>query len=156
MAPLPGSTTVRRSAAGVSWLALLAATTLGAGRFDQIRARVSGSAEVGKNYRLVVQSYAKDALDSAGLPSRYARPIASTQRAVTPEELETGVSVSVMQVADELEKNPVVIAWIEPGEADLEFDARAARPQPGASYAVSDAGADDDASVDLVLGRRAA
>lgn len=152
MAPMPGSTTVRRSAASVSWLALLAATTLGAGRFDQIRARVSGTAEVGRNYRLVVQSYAKDALDSAGHPSRYARPIASTQRAVTPEELESGVSVSVMQVADEIEKNPVVIAWIEPGEADLEFDARAARPQPGVAIAVSDA--DDDANVDLVLGRR--
>jgi hypothetical protein len=149
---MPGSTTVRRSAASVSWLALLAATTLGAGRFDQIRARVSGTAEVGRNYRLVVQSYARDALDSAGLPSRYARPIASAQRAVTTEELETGVSVSVLQVADELEKNPVVIAWIEDGEADLEFDARAARPQPGAAYAFSDA--DDDANVDLVLGRR--
>lgn len=152
MAPMPGSTTVRRSAASVSWLALLAATTLGAGRFDQIRARVSGTAEVGRNYRLVVQSYAKDALDAAGHPGRYARPIASTQRAVTTEELASGVSVSVMQVADDLEKNPVVIAWIEPGEADLEFDARAARPQPGTAIAVSDA--DDDANVDLVLGRR--
>jgi hypothetical protein len=129
---------------------LLAATTLGAGRFDQIRARVSGTGETGRSYRLVVQSYAESAVDASGMPGRRARPIASTQRRVTAEELANGVSVSVMQVADELERNPVVIAWIEPGEPTLEFDARAARPQPGAAYAVS-RGGDADGNVDLIL-----
>jgi hypothetical protein len=151
MAPLPGTNRVRRSAASVSWLALLAATTVGAGHFDHIRARVSATTgEVGRSYRLVVQSYAESAVDAAGLPGRRARPIASAQRRVTSEELANGVSVSVMQVADELERNPVVIAWIEPGEPTLEFDARAARPQPGTAMAVSRAG-DADGNVDLVL-----
>ncbi len=157
MAPLPSPARVRRSAASVSWLALVAATTLGVGRFDQIRARVSGTTnepagESGKSYRLVVQSYAPSSLDAQGRPSRNARPIASMQRAVTFEELARGVSVNVMQVADELEADSVVIAWVEPGEPTLEFDARQARPAPGASYAVR---AVRDAEVDLVLGQPA-
>src|SRR5258708_38820382 len=69
-----------RSAAAGSWIALLAATTLG-GAADTLHAevRADGLAEE-KPYRLVVQSY--DESDGS-VPGRYARPGGSMQRAGT-------------------------------------------------------------------------
>jgi hypothetical protein len=34
-------------------------------------------------------------------------------------------------------ERPVVVAWIEAGEPNLEFDGRKARPQPGSVYGVA-------------------
>ena len=125
-----------RSAAAGSWLALLATTTLGdaAGALHaEIRADHLAEGE----YRLVVQSY--DTTDGR-LPGRGARPVGSVQRAVTAHELRTGVRVDLLELREQAAapsvERPVVVAWLEAGDADLEFDGRAARPGPGSLYGV--------------------
>jgi hypothetical protein len=137
---------LRRVKAG-SWLALLAATTLGGGA-DTLRAEVKarGLAE-GAAYRLVVQSY-----DQVGseLPSRFARPVGSIQRTVTADELREGVQVDLLQLRAGADvpgpsTRPVVVAWIESAAEDLEFDGRSARPQPGNVYGVGRRSAKQDA-----------
>lgn len=133
-----------------SWIALVAATTLGAGQFASFRAEIRAEPEVTVDdaktgYRLVVQSYAATgAVAANGLPAAGARPLASTQRAITAQELREGVAVDIVQVGvteDEASK-PIVLAWVEPGEPNLEFDALRARPNPGAFYGVAQADAD--------------
>jgi hypothetical protein len=122
-----------RTAAAGSWLALLAATTLGDGA-DTLRAEVRAlGLSGGGTYRLVVQSY-----DATG---RDARPVGSAQRAVSADELRHGVNVSLLELrvgsgVVENVQSPMVVAWIEAGEPDLEFDGRTARPSPGSVYGV--------------------
>jgi hypothetical protein len=87
----------------------------------------------GGTYRLVVQSY-----DATG---RDARPVGSAQRAVSADELRHGVNVSLLELrvgsgVVENVQSPMVVAWIEAGEPDLEFDGRTARPSPGSVYGV--------------------
>ncbi len=122
-----------RTAAAGSWLALVAATTLGDGA-GTLHAEVSatGLSQAGA-YRLVVQSY--DEVES-GQPAPAARPVGSTQRAVTADELRQGVHVSLLELRDSTAgtPSPLVVAWIEAGEPDLEFDGRTARPAPGSMY----------------------
>lgn len=125
--------TASRSAAAGSWLALLAATTLGDAA-DTVRAEVRavGLAADGV-YRLVVQSY--DA-SSGAVPDRSSRPIGSLQRAVTADELRRGVQVNLLELsrpAGHVER-PVIVAWIEAGSPNLEFDGRTARPGPGSVF----------------------
>jgi hypothetical protein len=43
---------------------------------------------------------------------------------------------------------------VEPGEANLEFDARRAKPTPGSFYGVSPSGNETNESVEIVLDRR--
>jgi hypothetical protein len=122
------------SAAGVSWVALVAATSLGIGGVQRVRAAVSADPrEFGDSrddYRLIVQSYAPSSLGSGQLPGGRARPLASTQRAITAEQLARGVAVDMLG----LEKGgiapeaPVIVAWVERGRADLDFDGFEARP----------------------------
>jgi hypothetical protein len=89
-------------------------------------------------YRLVVQSY--DASDG-GVPDQDARPVGSVQRAVTADELREGVRVNLLELRAGATANgsndPMVVAWIEAGEPDLEFDGRRARPQPGSVYGIA-------------------
>jgi hypothetical protein len=117
-----------------SWIAILAATTLGGERADTLRAevRADGMELVdGAHYRLVVHTY--DDLDAK-------RPIGSIQREVTGSELRDGVQVSLIELrsaeADGAKPTPMVIAWIETGNdpAFDEYDGRTARPQPGSLY----------------------
>jgi hypothetical protein len=142
----------RRAKAG-SWLALLAATTLGGGA-DTLRAevRARGLSEGGA-YRLVVQSY--DQVDSE-LPGPWARPVGSIQRAVTADELRAGVQIDLLQLRadsdEEAAGRPMVVAWIESGAPDLEFDGRSARPQPGSVYGIVRRSAKQD-SVQIRLDR---
>jgi hypothetical protein len=131
-----------------SWTSLLAATTLGVAGASTVHAEVhAAGAELseGRPYRLVVQSY-DDAEDGLRLSSR-ARPVASMQRAITPDELRRGVKVDLLelrQVAPEPATvsgagdaargnlaRALVLAWVEEGKPDLEYDARRARPLPG-------------------------
>lgn len=126
---------VKGPAAAGSWLALVAATTLGDG-VDTVRARVQAEGlQAGTAYRLVVQSYDDT---RAGLPSAGARPVGSVQRAVTADELREGVDVSVVGMRDVAAASsgarPAIVAWIEAGAPDLEFDGRRARPRPGSVY----------------------
>jgi hypothetical protein len=134
----------RRSAATGSWLALLAAATLG-DSVATLQAEVRADGLRFGPYRLVVQSY--DATDGP-VPGRYVRPVGSIQRAVTAEELRDGVRVELLELrgADRAERRivtragvpqreaPLVVAWVEAGKPDLEFDGRNARPLPGSRF----------------------
>jgi hypothetical protein len=119
-------------------MALVAATTIGLGQLDRVRAEVSADAalESGR-YRLVVQSYDRDSMPFGALPSTRQRPLASAQRSVTAEELARGVAVDVLHVG-EAALSPVIIAWIERGEADLEFDGAEARPSETSLLGISE------------------
>ena len=134
-----------RSAAAGSWLALLAATTLGDGA-DTLHAEVRADGVGDGAYRLVVQSY--DTVDGR-VPGREARPVGSMQRAVTAAELREGVHVNLLELRGRTQEpasdRPVVVAWIEAGQPDLEFDGRTARPQPGSVYGVVKRTASQDA-----------
>jgi hypothetical protein len=110
-----------------SWIALLAATTLGgSGGAETVQAEVKaeGLEEAGL-YRLVVQSY-----DALGEDLSRAKPVGSMQRAVTAEELREGVCVNLLELrtSEAPSKPGTVVAWVEVGSPDLEFDARRARP----------------------------
>lgn len=124
------------SAAAGSWIALVAATTLGDAA-ETVRAEVRTDAPLSGVYRLVVQSYDSTVNDK---PGRYERPVGSAQRAVTADELRDGVHISMVEFRDPLGvavQGPTVLAWIESGEPDLEFDGRMARPRPGSRYGLA-------------------
>jgi len=110
-------------------MALLASTSLGVAA-DTVRAVVQSEEPLpeSRTFRLVVQSY--DVTDG-DLPGQRSRPVASAQRAVTGAELRAGVAVSLVELrtdARDTGGRPIVVAWLEDGEPDLEFDARRARP----------------------------
>jgi hypothetical protein len=146
---------VGRPAGGrVSWLALVAATSLGVAHADTVRAAITLPPEMldgGGRYRLVVQSY-----DLSGAAARIpasGRPRASTQRAVTPEDVARGVRIDLVELAENPGQDPrVVVAWVEPGDADLEFDGRSARPKAGSIFGVARSNAE---RVEIHLSRRA-
>jgi hypothetical protein len=108
---LPSRTS--RSAAAGSWLALLAATTLGDAA-DTLRAEVRADGlSDGRRYRLVIQSYDKS---DGAVPGADSRPVGSTQRAVTADELREGVQVDLLELrhaASAGDGRPLVVAWIE-------------------------------------------
>jgi hypothetical protein len=125
------------SKAGVSWMALLAATTVGIGSVQRVRAAVSADptklASSERGYRLIVQSYARSSLVNGQLPQKREKPLASTQRAITREELARGVAVDMLGLAEQQEA-PIIVAWVESGRPDLDFDALEARPGADAFY----------------------
>lgn len=138
-------TTPQRVASAASWMSLLAAATLGVSGVNQVRARISSVEELlaDGELRLIVQSYPRDRL-SEGRPERYAQPLASTQRSITPEELKRGIDVSVVELgAATAESDSVVVAWVERGSANLELDALEARPADGSYYGVGKGSGDD-------------
>ncbi|HEX3775102.1 MAG TPA: hypothetical protein VHV51_11600 [Polyangiaceae bacterium] len=123
-------------------MALLAATALGAVSLERMRAEVSAhdlAAATSAGYRLIVQSYAAGSVDENQLPSAGQRPLASAQRAVTAEELAEGVAVDVVQIDEAIAggRAPMIVAWLEHGAPDLEFDAMRARPSREAVYGVA-------------------
>lgn len=110
-----------------SWMALVAATTLGPNAMaGTLRAQVRAEVPLSESarYRLVVQSYDGENVESS------AKPVASTQLAVTGKELARGVDVDLVEVrsGQKESSDTVVVAWIEAGKANLEFDGREARP----------------------------
>ena len=134
----------------VSWMAILAATTFGvdaaaATVHAEVRAADEGLRDLraGQEYRLIVQTY-----DGARGPNKPgAKPIGSMQRAVTAEELRRGVRIDLFELRQAQEGrdgSPVVVAWIERGRPDLEFDARMARPSADALSGVARLQADGD------------
>jgi hypothetical protein len=143
-------------AESASWLALVAATSLGIPHAETVRAEIKlppEALESGGRYRLIVQSY--DTLGRASLiPS--GRPRGSTQRTITPADLVDGVRINLIELGDEEASRSQrrVIAWVEPGEANLEFDARRAKPMPGSFYGVAPSGDETNDSVEIVLDRR--
>jgi hypothetical protein len=145
----------RAVAESASWLALVAATSLGIPHAETVRAEIKLPPEVlesGGRYRLIVQSY--DTLGRASLIPP-GRPRASTQRTVTPADLVDGIRIDLIELGDEASQTERrVIAWVEPGEANLEFDARRAKPMPGSFYGVAPSGNEASESVEIVLDRR--
>jgi len=137
------ATVVASSAAvGASWMALVAATTIGLGHLDRVRAEISADTTSlgrgGDRYRLVVQSYAQGSVAEGNMPSARQKPLASAQRSVTAEELSRGVAIDVLRVGESADASQVIVAWIEKGEADLEFDGAEARPSDSALYGSSE------------------
>jgi hypothetical protein len=105
----------------------------------------------GSMYRLVVQSFGSDSA---------ARPVGSAQRAVTADELRHGVQVNLVEFAGRAEARgaaaePVVVAWIEAGEPNLEFDGLTARPGPHSLSASVKRGTGPDVVQISLKGRRA-
>jgi hypothetical protein len=149
------SSVANSAAAGASWMALLAATSLGAVSVERMRAEVSAqdlAAATSAGYRLIVQSYASKSVAANQLPGANHRPLASVQRAVTAEELAHGIAVDVLQI-DESSGEHVIVAWLEHGAPDLELDALRARPSRGSVYGVGQSSA---GSAQIVLRRLAA
>src|SRR6185436_7969563 len=128
---MASSRTPQRVASAASWMSLLAATTLGVSGVNQVRAHISAGEEVAGDgeLRLIVQSYRRDRLPDGRLPGRAVQPLASAQRAITAEELKRGVDVSFVELnEDATDSDSVVVAWVENGSANLDFDALEARP----------------------------
>jgi hypothetical protein len=151
------ATVVASSAAvGASWMALVAATTMGIGTVDRVRAEVSvdtgtlGTDRSGR-YRLVVQSYARDSVPTGNRPGVRQKPLASAQRSVTAEELSRGVAVDVLRIGETVDPSQVIVAWLERGEANLEYDGAEARPTAASLY-----GAADSSDARVVLKARSA
>ena len=152
----PRSSVASSAAAGASWMALLAVTTLGAVSVERMRAEVSAqdvAAATSDGYRLIVQSYSRDSVVGDQLPGASQRPLASVQRAVTAEELARGVAVDMHQIDQAKVGERVIVAWIEHGAPDLEFDALRARPSRGAVVGIARAAA---GSAQIVLRRHEA
>jgi hypothetical protein len=148
------SSVVTSAAAGASWMALLAVTSLGAVSVERMRAEVSIqdlAAATSAGYRLIVQSYSRDGIAAGQLPGSSHRPLASVQRAVTAEELARGVNVDVLQIDQAKAGDQVIVAWIEHGAPDLEFDALRARPGSSAVVGVAHPSA---GSAQIVLRRQ--
>jgi hypothetical protein len=131
------------SSASASWVSLLAVTTLGVAALQHVRAEVTADPrELAKvqnapgEYRLIVQSYTTGSVVD-GVPVPRARPLASTQRSVTAAELARGIGVDVVDLDHTVSDDQVLVAWLESGPADLEFDARRARPRAGAYLGVA-------------------
>jgi hypothetical protein len=140
-------------------MSLLAATTLGISGVGQVRARISADSDLRAehdDYRLIVQSYSKASLAGDRVPDEYARPEASAQRAVTAEELQAGIDVQMLQLGGEIgASDRVVVAWVEQGKPDLEFDALRARPGKSAFYGMAaDADGGAGPAVHIVLKRQ--
>ncbi len=154
------------AAVGVSWMALVAATTLGLGPVGRVRAEISSDngavADDTDNVdamRLIVQSYAAESVGADHLPGEFARPLGSIQRAITADELRRGIAVDILQVGEEAKLSPdgaVVVAWIEPGHPDLEYDALQARPGANAFYGMAPSAQDASGHTRVVLRRRSA
>jgi len=148
----PSSRSDRPRSSAATWLGLVAMTTLG-NAANTLRAEVSVRDISEGRYRLVVQSYDGH---PDGVPGRGTRPVGSVQRGVTAEELRSGISVNLLELrsaeASKAATRPVVVAWIESGSADLEFDGRTARPGAGCVYGVATRDGPDRA-VRIVLDR---
>jgi hypothetical protein len=117
-----------------SWMSLVA-TTLGLDDFGQLRVVVRATVRQLEGCRLVVQCYSAEAQLIGGLPGPYERPIAAAQRAVTSEQLRGGAELVLLQSGCRRVRleDCRVVAWVEPGEPDLEYDGLRARPA-GAVY----------------------
>jgi len=136
-----------------SWSSLVA-TTLGLDDFGRLRTVVSGRVPHLENCRLIVQSYAASAM-TGGLPGLYARPLAAAQRAVTAEDLVRGIDIVLFNSGGDPRsyEGCAVIAWVEPGHPDLDYDGLCARPT-GAVFVGTARASSDRAAV--VLERAAA
>jgi hypothetical protein len=128
-----------RAGTAASWMALLASTTMGLSHYGRVRAQISADGlEPGRSYRLIAQAYPASTVRTGFRPDGRTRPLGSAQRSTTAEQLRSGVALDIVQLGDDAgaAEVPVVFAWVEPGEADLEYDGRRASPGPEAVVAL--------------------
>jgi hypothetical protein len=114
--PESGVTTVHGAD---SWTSLVA-TTMGLDSLGRLRIVVRAKSVGLERARLVVQAFAKAGSE--------ARPLASAQRAVSREDLIAGVEIT-LHPSEVMDAGHHVLAWIEPGEPDLEYDGLCAKPK---------------------------
>src|SRR6266481_1304640 len=102
MAGTKQRSTKRRTGAGSSsWLALVAATWLGAGHAETVRAEVklSGDPLDGEDrYRLIVQS--DDRLERMAPTPASVRARGSPQRSVTSDDLARGIHINIVEFTE--------------------------------------------------------
>jgi hypothetical protein len=140
----------------LSWAALVAATTAGLGVTEPVRTAIRVESDLGLGpHRLVVQSYEADSVRGEGRPIAGARPRGSAQREVSAAELRRGVAVTLLEVQPVGPGQSVIVAWVEPGSADLEFDGRGARPAADAVLGVAPS-LTESGRAEVVLRRSAA
>ena len=118
-----------------SWTWLLAVTEWGLSGLGRSRVRVHQRVThtSPEGLRLVVQSY-RECDVIAGRPRPYARPLASAQRSVSSDQLHFGVQLDLVNFEGD-DDDVVVIAWMEDGDSDLDFDGLQARPPRSARWA---------------------
>ena len=111
----PAEEEVAPALASGSWMALLAATTLGVDGADTVRAEVRADEDLAesRDYRLVVQSFDADDGRRPELPAR-ARS-ARTSASVTAAELRTGVHVNLLELRAGARRRPKRRARSSPG-----------------------------------------
>jgi hypothetical protein len=131
--PSPRTIQPGRGEGSSSWLSLLAATTNGLEASPTVRARIHANIRADQStepLRLVVHSYDVRQLRDGEPVAGEARPRASSQRAVTREQLHRGIVVDMLPTkwSDDDQSSFIVYAWLEKGRPDLEFDALLARP----------------------------
>lgn len=102
-----------------SWTSLVAEAA-GLGSFQAMSVVVRASLDIPEGHRLVVHEYTDGE----------SRPIASAQRAVSGNALRRGLEIRMyrMAPAPSTRARTRVVAWIEPGTADLDYDALKATP----------------------------
>ena len=129
----PASTThLAKAHAALSWTSLVA-TTLGLDDFGRVRVIVRADVAELEGCHLVVQCYTSDSI-RGGLPAAHERPLAAAQRAIDSEQLRRGVEVVLVHSGIPLDdQGCVVVAWVESGVPDLDYDGLRARPA-GAVY----------------------
>jgi hypothetical protein len=117
--------------AGDTWINLVAATTKDVGELGRVRVRIRAATPLqGDSFRLIIHSYAASVMVQNGSPHDSGTPVASLQRAVSQDELRSGLDIDVMHIGAcdwNLDKL-VVFAWVERGQPDLDYDAALARP----------------------------
>ncbi len=114
-----------------SWTALVIETA-GLGHITTLTAKVRAPFDVPPGYRLVIQEFAH-----GGSPG--ALPIASAQRAVEGTELLRGLTLRLFRNCSASAGPTRVVAWLEPGAADLEFDGLEATPDDATWFASASA-----------------
>jgi hypothetical protein len=104
---------------------LLAATMSPDTSADSVQAEVRADVPDAGHLRLIVQSYEEGS----------SRPVGSVQRAVTANELRSGVHVHLVELRERgsQRRKPRVVAWVEDSALD-EFDGLSSKPAPGSPY----------------------
>src|SRR5262245_41459764 len=122
-----------RSTSGRTWIDLLATMTIGVSSADTVHAQITAQTSLRfrrrRHYRLIVQSYD---IDLGLVPGDRERPVGSLERPITGSELRDGVRVSLLELressaADRGRTDPVIVAWVEESDGNLDFDGRLAR-----------------------------
>ncbi len=137
-----------------SWSSLVAETTSGVGLVQRMRVQVGGQAPGGTaSWRLVVQSFDADSVDERGFVAPGTRPLAAAQREFRPHQLERGLTVDLIQVGmpSKGRGRVFLLAWVEPGPADFDFDGLLARPGPLAWLGVAKARSGEGCQVAATL-----